>query len=303
MTGPISPVGPWTRLEELGRGGNATVWRATHAGGPEVALKVINETKVQSESYQRFIREVDFFRRNGALPGVLPMLDSYLPSQPSKNDRAWLSMPIATPIDRALDGRPLADVVEAIATIAETLARLQRDHAVGHRDIKPGNLYERAGEWLIGDFGLISVPDAASLTEDGRQVGPAHFTAYEMILNPSNADPHMADVFSLGKTLWVLATGQRYAPSGHQAVGNGMGVGELMPHPRSLALDQEIDLMTQNRPEDRPTMEQVARDLRAWLALDSTAPALDVSAAKTALRAKLQTSLAARATEALAAAA
>ena len=275
-----SPVGPWARHEELGRGGNATVWRATQAGGLEVALKVINETKVQSESYQRFTREVDFFRRNGSIPGVLPMLDSYLPEHPSKNDRAWLSMPIATPIERALDSRPLADVVDAVATISETLARLQHDHGVGHRDIKPGNLYELGGEWLIGDFGLISVPDSASLTEDGRQVGPAHFTAYEMILNPTEANPHMADVYSLGKALWVLATGQRYAPSGHQAVGNGMGVGENRPHPRSLALDEEIDLMTQLRPEDRPTMEQVSRDLRAWLALGRTAPVLDVSASK-----------------------
>lgn len=41
-----------------------------------------------------------------------------------------------------------------------------------HRDIKPGNLYDLDGAWLIGDFGLIAVPQATGLTVDGRQVGP-----------------------------------------------------------------------------------------------------------------------------------
>ena len=93
-------------------------------------------------------------------------------------------MPIATPIAPALEGRPLADVVGAVAAIADTLARLQRDFNIAHRDIKPGNLYKLAGSWPIGDFGLVALPDAESLTVDGRQVGPAHYTAYEMILQP-----------------------------------------------------------------------------------------------------------------------
>ena len=129
-------------------------------------------------------------------------------------------MPVATPIAQSLGGRPLADVVEAVATIADTLARLQADFDIAHRDIKPGNLYELDGVWLIGDFGLIALPDAETLTHDGRQVGPAHYTAYEMFLSPTTAQPHPADVYSLGKTLWVLATGQgaaRGTPAGGHA--------------------------------------------------------------------------------------
>ena len=175
--------GQWTRLGDvLGRGGNATVWRALGPNGEPAALKVINETRPAQESYARFVREVRFLRDLGAQAGVLPMLDSNLPEYPSKSDRAWLVMPVATPIDKALEGRPLQDVVGAVAAIAETLARLEHDHGVGHRDIKPGNLYEYEGDWLIGDFGLISLPGAESLTGDGRQVGPAHFTAYELSL-------------------------------------------------------------------------------------------------------------------------
>jgi serine/threonine protein kinase len=216
------------------------------------------------------------------------MLDSNLPEYPSKSDRAWLVMPVATPIDKALEGRPLQDVVGAVAAIAETLARLEHDHGVGHRDIKPGNLYEYEGDWLIGDFGLISLPGAESLTGDGRQVGPAHFTAYEMILNPSTADPHPADVYSLGKTLWVLATGQRFAPEGNQPANvRGLGVGDWTPHRHAQELDREIELMTQVRPEDRPTKVQVARDLTSWQELSAEEPVLDLSGAGARMRAKI----------------
>lgn len=290
---PKHKIGPWTLHDILGYGGNSTVWRATRANyDSPIALKVINETKVDEESYLRFVREVQFLVEHGSGPGVLPYLAHDLPARPSKRDRAWLAMPIAVPIATALEGRPLTDVVDAVAEIAGTLLRLQRDFNIAHRDIKPGNLYELNGEFLIGDFGLIAISDAESLTSDGRQVGPAHFTAHEMILNPSNADPHPADVYSLGKTLWVLATGQRFPPEGHQPVGTRrFEIGDFRPHPRSQVLDQEVDLMTRLRPEERPSKEQVARDLTTWKELATEIPVMDVSEARVRFRAKIEKAL------------
>ena len=291
---PWQTVGPWTLHERLGRGGNASVWRATRPGSAtSVALKLINTTKVEREPYQRFVREIEFLRERQDVPGLLPLLDAHLPDQPDKADQPWLAMPIATPIARALEGRPLADVVAAVAAIADTLARLQRDSGIAHRDIKPGNLYELDGTWLIGDFGLIAVPDARGLTEDGRQVGPAHYTAYEMILNPASTDPHPADVYSLGKTLWVLATGQAFPPEGHQpADTRGFGIGDFRPHPRSGSLDREVDLMTRLHPEERPSKDQVARDLVLWQELAGEPVMLDLSAASARLREKLRSAIA-----------
>jgi serine/threonine protein kinase len=223
------------------------------------------------------------------MPGLLPLLGSHLPDHPSKADRPWLSMPIATPIAKSLAGRPLTDVVAAVAAVADTLACLQADFDIAHRDIKPGNLYELDGDWLIGDFGLIALPDAETLTQDGRQVGPAHYTAYEMILSPTTAEPHPADVYSLGKTLWVLATGQAWPPEGHQPVGTrGFEIGDFRPHPRAATLDQEVDLMTRLHPEERPSKAQVARDLAAWQSLEAAPAVFDVSVARSRLRGKLQ---------------
>jgi serine/threonine protein kinase len=101
-------VGPWTLYERLGHGGNANVWRATRPGSETaVALKVINTTKVEREPYQRFVREIEFLRGHQDVPGLLPLLGAYLPDQPGRADQPWLAMPIATPIARALEGRPL----------------------------------------------------------------------------------------------------------------------------------------------------------------------------------------------------
>jgi serine/threonine protein kinase len=287
---PGQTVGPWTLHETLGRGGNATVWKATRSK-PEapVALKLINTTKVEKEPYQRFVREIGFLREHQAVPGVLPLLGAHLPELPTRADPPWLAMPIAVPIATALEGKPLADVVAAMAAIADTLARLQRDFDIAHRDIKPGNLYELDGSWLIGDFGLVALPDADNLTTEGRQVGPAHYTAYEMILSPTTADPHPADVYSLGKTLWVLATGQAWPPEGHQPAGQRrFEIGDFRPHPRANALDQEVDLMTRLHPEERPPKEQVARDLATWHELSSEPVAFDVSDARSRVRTKLE---------------
>jgi serine/threonine protein kinase len=287
-------IGPWSLGVQLGHGGNASVWSATRAGHDQpVALKVINVKKVEREPYQRFVREIGFLREHEEVAGLLPLIDAHLPETPSRRDQPWLAMPIAKPIASALAGGPLANVVAAMATVADTLYRLQRDFGIAHRDIKPGNLYELDGAWLIGDFGLIAVPDAEGLTGAGRSLGPAHYTAYEMILDPTIADPHRADVYSLGKTLWVLATDQRFPPEGHQPVGTrGFEIGDFRPHPRSDALDREVDLMTRLHPEERPSKEQVARDLAAWHDLADTPVVLDVSAARSRLRQKLESSIA-----------
>lgn len=179
------------------------------------------------------MREIETLRSLGDYEGVLPVIDAYLPERPTKDDRPWLAMPIATPLSDALVDAPLETVVEAVAQIAETLAGLIADHGIAHRDLKPDNLYEFDRRWLVGDFGLVAVPDVEELTRRGRPVGPAHYTAYEMIINPKDADPRPADVYSLGKTLWVLATGQRYPPEGHQPAGTRrFSINELNPHPQ-----------------------------------------------------------------------
>lgn len=285
-------IGPWTLREKLGAGGNATVWCASRGGGQDVALKVISTTKTQREPYRRFVQEIEFLRRLGDFPGVLPLLDAHLPQRPSSADRAWLAMPVATPIANVLAEAPLETIVAALGEIAATMARLA-EQGVGHRDIKPGNLYESNGHWLIGDFGLVAAPDLEELTRSGKALGPAHYTAYEMILDPVNADPRPADVYSFGKTLFVLATGLTYPPEGHQpASTRGFSIADQRPHPHAAVLDRLVDRATRLQSDQRPTMSEIAADLSAWRELGKTVT-IDVSALAVQLRAKMQREIAA----------
>lgn len=292
---PAKVVGPWRLVDEIGQGGNATVWRAIRdTDAAPMALKILNTTRADKEPYHRFVREIEFLRSVGDATGLLPLIDAYLPESPTPQDRAWLAMPIANPIRGSLSNQSLEVVVRAIAEVASTLARLKTEHGIAHRDIKPQNLYELDGSWLVGDFGLIHVPDLEELTKSGRPLGPAHYTAYELIRDPLRADPHPADVYSLAKTLWVLATDQRFPPDGHQAISDrGLTITDLRPHPQAAALDRLIDNMTQAQPHLRPKMEQVVRDLTAWQELAAQGPVLDTSELGARFRAKKEQELAA----------
>ena len=282
-------VGPWEILEELGSGGNAIVYLARRIGSQDkpIALKVLNSRNIESEPYLRFVNEVKALRRVGDDPGVLPVLDVELPERLNRRSPAWLTMPRANRIDNALADASVEEIVAAVRTVAETLVRLKVEHGIGHRDIKPGNLYELDGAYLVGDFGLVALPDAATLTVQGKAMGPTYFAPYEMRLNAATADPHPADVYSLAKTLWVLMTTERYPPDGHQVVGTvGRSLVELRPHAGASELDQLIDRATVARPEARPTMEQFARDLRIWSEVSPMErPPLDVSGAVARFRA------------------
>jgi serine/threonine protein kinase len=257
----------WELLKLLGKGGNAEVWKAKNEDGRLVALKILKTEKSKGEPYKRFKAEVKFLRSFGDQSGVLPILDAYLPQQLSRQNPAWLAMPVAISIKDALGESPdLTTVVEAIATIAETLASLAAKK-VSHQDIKPSNLYSLNGQWAIGDFGLVDYPDKEAITASGRKLGPLYFMAPEMIINPKDAEGYPADVYSLAKTFYVLATGQMYPPQGEQRVDNlQLTLSYYILYPRIEFLNKLIESATQHNPEDRPTMAEFASELRAWLA-------------------------------------
>lgn len=259
-------VGNWSLVEWLGTGGNAEVWKALHNDGTEAALKILFSRNPNAEPYKRFKAEIELLRSLGSWPGVLPIIDASLPDKPERREPAWLAMPLAVPLRIALaSASGLPSVVEAIATIAETLASLAEKN-ISHRDIKPDNLYRYGDAWAVGDFGLASYPDKEDLTEEGRKMGPLHFMAPEMLQNPATANGAMADVYSLAKTLWVLATGQEYPPPGEQRMDiTQLNIGAYVSDPETIYLDRLNEHATKHDPTARPNMQQLASELRAWL--------------------------------------
>jgi hypothetical protein len=292
-------VGGWKLTDRLGGTGNSEVWRAER-GDEIAALKILLRVRGRGGTrYQRFRSEVAFLQEMAPARGVLPLLDAYLPDHPTDAEPPWLATLVAREISEALGPEPpVSAVVEAIRDVARTLATLAKQ-GVAHRDIKPANLFERDGEWLVGDFGLVTYPSKVPVTRRNAKLGPAHLVADEMVREPDVADPHPADVFSLAKTLWVLCVpGQQYPPSGQQRV-------EVPPAtlthwvtaPRIDQLDLLIERATDHDPKRRPSMEEFADELDAWLTPASPTDQTSIAALAVRVRSLSERGLRARAAE------
>lgn len=262
----LGRLGHYELLRRLPDGGNADVFVAVADGSDrEVAVKRLR-AKPGSEPWRRFAQEVRVVERLGDFPGILPILHSGVPDDPHPDDRAWYAMPLAERVDGVLGGAPPEDVVRAVAAYAEMLSRL---HAIEHhhRDVKPANLYRLDGHWLVGDFGIVDVPDAEAITKAGKKFGPANFLPYELITSPDTAKGGPVDVYELAKTLWVLAAGEPYAPLGPQPSDGGKFTLDriLGGHPLASRLDAIIEQCTRTDPDLRPPMMQLHADLQAWI--------------------------------------
>jgi len=262
--------GAWELLERIDgrRGFNAEVWRCRNEEGETAAIKLMKPGSSRSR-IERFRDEIGFLLSPGADdPGVLPIHDSHL-SDDSK-EQAWFVMPEARGIREALgNDPPLEQVVAAVQATAVALARLAAN-GIGHRDIKPDNLFERDGAWLVGDFGLVTHPDKEARTQHGRKLGPVDYMAPEMRQEADTAAAEPADVFSLAKVLWVLVTQQELPPPGpHRADEDVYALGTYIDGARLPYLDRLIERATAHDPDARPAMADFAAELQRWLSMPS----------------------------------
>ena len=267
-------LGPWTLLGDthIGSGGNGAVWKARRAGDDtDYALKILSKTAARDpERRGRFENEITFLDGLSD-PGVLPMVDRHIAGDESTP--RYYVMPMAQPLLDALGPAPTPEVVlDVVATIAETLARLERlVPGFGHRDIKPENLFKLDGKTVVGDFGLVALPDRRNLTRAGRKVGPANFIAPEMLEDAHEAAAGPVDVYSLAKTLWVLLMHRKYpVPGAHQTTEREYSLTpKLGDHACARATDRLLARCTHIRPSARPTMDEFAKELRDIAALQA----------------------------------
>ena len=287
-------LGDWLLNDRIAATRHSVVWLGER-GDEQAALKQLSARKSDAEPYLRFRDEVELHARMGARAGVLAVLEAHVPEQPTADDPAWFAMPVAQTLPEALgDAPPLEEVVRALAVCARTLAELHAE-GVFHRDIKPSNLFVLDGEPLVGDFGIATWPEKQALTEAGDKLGPAHFIAPEMVSNPAAADPGPADVWSLAKTVWTLAVGQRFPPPGQLRIDqDATSLRANVLHERAALLEPILDHATRLDPQSRPTMADVAAELEAWLA-PPVAPAELGSLEELLARARAITAPAARA--------
>ena len=219
---------------------------------------------------RRFYDEaVNMHQMNGR-PGILPVwdMDDVHPDEPR-----WYAMPRARLLDDALaKDATLRDVVGHIAFLADVLARLA-EQGTYHRDIKPGNLFWCDGGPVLADFGIAAwgsgLARQALSTLPAEKLGPANFIAPEMRRNRPDDRGRRADVYSLAKTLFVLALPCRgpYPPDGtHHADSQEFSLWEAGGSTFALApLRQVLEAATEFNPGQRLSMAEFRDELRAWL--------------------------------------
>jgi serine/threonine protein kinase len=183
-----------------------------------------------------------------------------------------LALPLREHVERS-DSK-LLTTVKAILEISSTLSDIHSRNAA-HRDIKPENLFIYRDRAVIGDFGLVTYPGKEPVTESGERLGPIHYVAPELIGNVEEpADCGPGDVYALAKTLWVLASGQRYPlPGNLSATERASQLSAFVKHDRAVLLDRLLDSATVLDSQRRPTCPEFAAELSAWLSEKRVFPA------------------------------
>jgi tRNA A-37 threonylcarbamoyl transferase component Bud32 len=196
------------RIEaEIGRGGQAVVYRATQLDlDRAVALKVFDEGYLtRAGALERFRREAIAAGRLEH-PRIVPVYDAG-----DVGGRAYMAMrfiPGDSLAERIARGGPLPSD-EAIAVLSDIAAALDFAHARGtiHRDVKPANiLLDPDGTSYLGDFGLVRLDDMPGLTRRGDWLGTAEYVSPEQVEGePATA---ASDVYGLAAVAFEALTGR-----------------------------------------------------------------------------------------------
>jgi serine/threonine protein kinase len=201
-------VGEYRVIGLIGAGGMGTVYKVQHVISDRVeAMKVIlPQLTNSSELLERFLREIKVQARLSH------------PNIASLHNALRMGQQIVM-IMEYIEGKSLharlregkLGPVQSIDVTLQTLRALAYAHAQGivHRDIKPANIMLTAdGTVKLMDFGIARAADQeVHLTRTGAAVGSLFYMSPEQVQGV--AVDQRSDLYSLGVTLYEMATGQK----------------------------------------------------------------------------------------------
>ncbi len=277
-TGVPTKLGDFRILREIGRGGMGVVYEAEQVTlKRRVALKVLRYGAASdSEAMQRFQREAETVATLHHT-NIVPIF-----AIGCENGVNYYAM-------QFIEGQSLAcsDRIHAVngpdesghyelanwgLQAAEALAHAHH-RGVIHRDIKPSNLIlDPDGRIWLTDFGLAKRIDDVSLSMAGAILGTPRYMSPEQAAASKNPVDHRTDIYSLGATLYELATGRPLfeADSPHAVITQILTAAP--PAPRLVRPDVPRDFETiilkclAKEPGQRyATAQALADDLRAFV--------------------------------------
>jgi tetratricopeptide (TPR) repeat protein len=203
---PTGRPGRYRVLEELGRGGMGIVYKAQDTVlDRTVAFKVLPDSlRDNPQALRNFLREAKSAAKLNH-PNIVTVFDAG-----EQDGRFYIAM-------EYVDGTTLKEILKRRAQISATgvvhvglqmCEALQYAHAqkVVHRDIKTANtMWTRDKKAKIMDFGLAKVVEEVR-NHTTLVSGTPYYMSPEQTLG-KNVD-HRTDLYSLGVTLFELATGK-----------------------------------------------------------------------------------------------
>ena len=278
MLQPGDLLGPYRIEREIGRGGMAVVFLATHQRlDRPVALKVLYEHLQQNEAFvERFLFEaraaarLDHFNivrvhDAGRIDGVDYIAMEYVEGES-----------LAEILQRVRGPLPLDFTLSALRQVATAL---DYAHARGivHRDVKPSNILVRDnGHVLLTDFGIARAASLSAATQTETVLGTPEYMSPEQATG-QQVDGR-SDVYSLGVVAFHMLTGRPpYRGESAQAILHAH-IHQPLPDPLLInpALSRPVAAAlvaaTEKDPQRRyPTASAFVQALAAALASPSTA--------------------------------
>ncbi len=233
-------------VDEIGRGGAATVFRARDRRLlREVALKIFHARGQRDERKKRLIEEA---RIAGSFdhPHIVPVLDL-------DEERDLLVMVLCDggSLQRSIQQQGKLRTAQAVELGAVLLRTLGDVHDAGHLhlDVKPSNLLFHEGQLMLCDFGT------AGMKELGAAAGTRAYMAPEQMGVVDGVVSARADLYAAGL---VVAE----AIEGRLPRRGAVELPTLPPGPRRRALEGVLSRLTSTVPTDRPKDGRTAAE---WL--------------------------------------
>ena len=272
---PLPPVEceGYTLLEEAGRGGMGSVWRAIHIqSGDQVAIKILVGGALATEDdRRRFIHEAKIaqslqhpgivaIRELGETDGHLFLVMDYVEGE--------------TLAKRLLRGPvPARQVAEWMRDLAQAVAHAHQQGVV-HRDLKPGNiLLDPEDMPHVVDFGLATIIDRpGEPTRGNSALGSIPYLSPEQAAGQREWIGPRTDVHGLGAVMFHCLTGRPpFVGSTVPAIIRAV-MEQDVPAPRGFnpAIPRELETICLKCLRKEPgaryqTTAELGEDLERWL--------------------------------------